>query len=427
MKNTIIKLFNLEPHDIEQINVRSESYTVFVFITLKKQFQRCPKCGCSTKRIHDYRQRTLEHGVINDAFTTIVYKQRRYFCSECGHSFPEANPFAQPKKRLSKYLILRIMKMLKNPRTTYSQVADAVGVSTSTVMRVFDRYAGVTPISMPACLCIDEIYAVKRKQQVYACVLVDMQTSQIYDLLPNRFKVDISEYLSRISLEERNKVKYVCIDMYDVYRDLSRVYFHNAKICVDSFHVIQLITRAFTSIRIRVMNRYERDSDEYKLLKKFHWMLTKNSSKIELDKSFDLHRYSTLLETRYPTPRRIISRLLDLDMELSIAYELKEEYLFINSRTASAEASERFDYFLSEIAIYNIAELNSLMKTMKKWRNEIINSFDCYEGKRISNGPIESVNSRLKLIKRNGNGYRDFERFKKRAMYSLNVDSSITI
>ena len=427
MRNTIIKLFNLEPQDIKQLHICSEDYTVLVFITLRKQFQRCPKCGCSTKLVHDYRKRTLEHGIINDAFTTIVYNQRRYFCSECGHSFPEANPFAQPGKRLSKYLIIRIMKMLKNPRTTYSQVADAIGVSTSTVMRVFDSHAGVTPISIPACLCIDEIYAVKRKQQVYACVLVDMITSQIYDILPNRFKSDISDYFSTINLSERSKVKYVCMDMYDVYRDLSQLYFPNAKICVDSFHVIQLVNRAFTSIRIKVMNRYGRDTDEYKLLKKFQWMLTKNSSRIDLDKTIELHRYSTLLGTRYPSPRRIINCLLDLDMELCLAYELKEEYFFINSTVSSTDAAERFDHFLSEIAIYDIEEFNSLLKTLKKWRNEIINSFDNYEGKRISNGPIESVNSRLKLIKRNGNGYRDFERFKKRALYSLNNDSSITI
>ena len=70
MKDTIIKLFNLEPQDIEQINIYSESFTVFVFITLKKRFQHCPSCGCSTKRVHDYRQRTIEHGIINDAYTT---------------------------------------------------------------------------------------------------------------------------------------------------------------------------------------------------------------------------------------------------------------------------------------------------------------------------------------------------------------------
>lgn len=50
---------------------------------------------------------------------------------------------------------------------------------------------------------------------------------------------------------------------------------------------------------------------------------------------------------------------------------------------------------------------------------------DVYAGRRLSNGPAESVNSRIKLIKSTGNGYRNFERFKLRALYSLNDGSSI--
>ena len=55
----------------------------------------------------------------------------------------------------------------------------------------------------------------------------------------------------------------------------------------------------------------------------------------------------------------------------------------------------------------------------------IINSFDTFDNRRISNGPVESVNSRIKLIKTSGNGYSNFERFRKRVLYSLNSDSSI--
>ena len=179
------------------------------------------------------------------------------------------------------------MKMLRNPRTTFSQVANEVGLSVSSVCRIFDRYAGVTPISIPKCLCIDEIYAIKYKQKINACVLVDMQTSQVYDLLPTRRKTDLSSYFSRISQEERDKVKYICMDMFQLYKDVAEVYFPCAKICIDSF--------------------------------------------------------------------------------------------------------------------------------------------DRVNGQRISNGPIESVNSRIKVIKQNRAGYRTFERFKLRVLYSLNDNSSIKI
>ena len=44
-----------------------------------------------------------------------------------------------------------------------------------------------------------------------------------------------------------------------------------------------------------------------------------------------------------------------------------------------------------------------------------------------SNSGIESVNARIDVIKLNGNGYRNFERFKLRVLYSLNENSSIKI
>ena len=262
MKDTIIKMFNLEPSELKDVEVVTTDFTVYALITLNVRHQKCPNCGCSTKRIHDYRRRTLTHAVLNDVYTTIVFNQRRYRCTCCNKSFPEANPFAKPNRHTSSYVVLRIMKLLRNPRMTFSQVADEVGLSVSSVIRIFDRYAGVAPVSMPTCLCIDEIYAIKYKQKIYACVLVDMQTSQVYDLLPSRKKSDLSGYFSRISSEERGKVRYICMDMFHLYKDVVSIYFPEAIICVDSFHVIKLINQAFTSVRVRVMkiwtllNRY---------------------------------------------------------------------------------------------------------------------------------------------------------------------------
>ena len=64
-----------------------------------------------------------------------------------------------------------------------------------------------------------------------------MQTSQVYDLLPSRRKSDLSSYFSRISQEERDKVKYICMDMFQLYKDVVEVYFPCAKICIDSQYV----------------------------------------------------------------------------------------------------------------------------------------------------------------------------------------------
>jgi transposase len=74
-----------------------------------------------------------------------------------------------------------------------------------------------------------------------------------------------------------------------------------------------------------------------------------------------------------------------------------------------------------------VKELKRIAGMIRRWKDEIVNSFDRIDGQRISNGPIESVNARIGIIKRNGSGYRNFERFKLRVLYSLNENSSIKI
>ena len=427
MKDTIIKLFNLEPSDLEDVEVVSTDFSVFAIITLRVRRQQCPECGCSTKRIHGYRKRTLTHAVLNDVYTTIVFNQRRYRCVNCDKTFPETNPFAFPNRRVSSYVILRVMKMLRNPRTTFSQVADDVNLSVSSVCRIFDQFAGVTQVAIPECLCIDEIYTIKYKQKIYACVLVDMQTSQVYDLLPSRKKAELSQYFSRISREERCKVKYICMDMYQLYKDVAEIYFPKAKICIDSFHVIQQINKTFTNVRVRVMKSFEKTSEEYQLLKRFNWVLIKDSSKINLYEPIDLHKYYYCVGSRYVTPRVLIDQMLSWNYDLNAAYSMKEEYAYINRTSNSENADRRIESFIGELILYEVKELKKIAGMLRHWKPEIVNSFDRVNGQRISNGPIESVNARIDVIKLNGNGYRNFERFKLRVLYSLNENSSIKI
>ena len=55
--------------------------------------------------------------------------------------------------------------------------------------------------------------------------------------------------------------------------------------------------------------------------------------------------------------------------------------------------------------------------------DEIVNSFHIYNGQRISNSKIEGINSRIKTILKNANGFRNFSRMRNRIMFSLNKNS----
>lgn len=133
------------------------------------------------------------------------------------------------------------------------------------------------------------------------------------------------------------------------------------------------------------------------------------------------------MDTQYVTPRVLIDKMLSWDFDLNAAYSMKEEYSYINRTSTSENAEKRIENFIGELLIYDVRELRKIARMLRHWKTEIVNSFDRVNGLRISNGPIESVNARIDVIKLNGNGYRNFERFKLRVLYSLNEISSIKI
>lgn len=119
--------------------------------------------------------------------------------------------------------------------------------------------------------------------------------------------------------------------MWETYLDLAKIYFKNAKIAIDSFHVIKNISNALDSVRKQVMNKYNNGSDEiennhdyYYVLKKFKYLLLSNFDDLS-DKKF----YNRKLKGWYDK-HSMRKYILDIDETLDKAYELYSRYLEFN-------------------------------------------------------------------------------------------------
>lgn len=62
---------------------------------------------------------------------------------------------------------------------------------------------------------------------------------------------------------------------------------------------------------------------------------------------------------------------------------------------------------------------------LDNWKFYIANSFIRVNGKRMSNGPMKSLNGRTKRIISDGYGYTVFDRLRNRVMFALNKNESI--
>lgn len=68
----------------------------------------------------------------------------------------------------------------------------------------------------------------------------------------------------------------------------------------------------------------------------------------------------------------------------------------------------------------NIQEMTECAKTLTNWKQEILSSFHWYDGRRLSNGPIEGKNNYIKKIISNANGLSNFKRARNKFIYSQN-------
>ncbi len=58
------------------------------------------------------------------------------------------------------------------------------------------------------------------------------------------------------------------------------------------------------------------------------------------------------------------------------------------------------------------------VKTIKRWFGEVVGYFE----RKTTNGVVEGINNKLKLIKRSGFGFRNFRNFEIRALLSWHYD-----
>lgn len=271
-------VFALSNDAIENIEyVKGENGFQIITITLVPKYEPCPDCGHDHPHIKDYRYLRISHDSLAGFKAIIKFRRRRYSCPVCHKTYSEPNPFTLPRGRVSWHVVDAIIKELKNPSMTFTSVAARFGLSPTAVQNIFDRTVSFPPPRrLPRVLLIDEVHAFSSEYSDYVCVLLDLESQEVIDVLPQRRLEFLREYFSQFPLEEREKVQFCCSDMYSAYQTVFHEAFPNAVIAIDRYHVTAALTECVRSIRIGVMNRYPRRSDEYYLLKHHSELLTLN-------------------------------------------------------------------------------------------------------------------------------------------------------
>lgn len=449
MINYTTFLFDLEDDNIKIIDQYEEGSTKIIVIEKPLEEHFCPKCGF---KMHSkgVKARTVRHPILQDGYNLeIKIRQRRWKCTnlDCNYDVSDSFNFVSKNRRTTNIIEFQILESFRDLNNTAKDIAKKFNVSTAFVLNVFEKYVHQKRYSLPEIVSVDEVYLDMNNHCKYGLVIFDFYSGEPIDILSSRQERDTAPYFRSIPLEERNRVKYLLSDMYKPYLNYVNKYFKNAIPIVDSFHVMKWLLDKIDHMCVELKKYYKKrdeekatkiaiakgqdlfnlkipQSDEVYLLTHHRWVILKNQWNIQYGKpsKFDHHFNRKLNAYQYE------SLFLDVHKDFSRIRELKEQYVIFNKYTRGdfEEVEIELDKLIYTYEDCTIEIFNNFARLLREYKEPIINSFTytkrIIDGEeresRLSNGPIESFNRKIKDLIRNTRGFMNFENLRNRILFA---------
>jgi transposase len=234
-------------------------------------------------------------------------------------------------------------------------------------------------------IAIDE-FALK-KGHVYQTVVMDLLQGRIIYVAKDREKSSLDNFWKMV---DRDNVKIVAVamDMWPAYIGSTLEHCPSAAIVFDRFHIVKKLNEAIDQTR-RLLFTEEKDINKKKIIKGSRWLLLK--------KGFNISE----------TGKQRLQEALAVNEPLAQAYYLKEELDLLWEETDLEEAESFLNEWCDQAIATKIEPLKKFVAMLKSHRSGILNWFNY----RISTGPLEGMNNKIKVLKRKAYGYRDIEYF----------------
>jgi transposase len=367
--------------------------TVVVTVGLRRRRVVCPHCGFSTSVCHDRRPgmsawRHLDLGVWR---VEIRARLRRLVCPAHG-VVTEGVPFA----RAGAHLTCDFDDLLAwlATRMDKTAVARLCRVSWRTVGRACERVvaAELDPGRLDGLfrIGVDEISW--RKHHKYLTLVVDHDRAKVVWGAAGKDSATLDRFFDELGPARSRRIEAVSMDLGPAYLKSVQAEGHapQAVVCADPFHLVKLVGDALDEVRRDLWQQLRRLPDDRfaRDFKGSRWALLKNPEDLTDDQAA---RLAKIRRNRGGIWR---------------AYEMKEQFraVFAGDLPA-AEATILLDRWITRACRSRLDPFVKTAKTMRARRGIIVNALE--QG--ISNGRIEGLNTKVRLVIRRGYGFHSAE------------------
>ena len=361
-----------------------------LIVTIVRDLRYHPRCGvCNSPG--DYRdtlsERRFRHVPLWALPVILVYTSCRVTCPCCKSVHVENMPWAAGKKRLTKALAVSIATWAKS--LTWLQVARQFQCSWGTVAAAVAHVvtfgqsrrdlSGITHIG------IDEIS--RQKGHVYLTNVYDLKSGTLIWSGEGRSIDSLEAFFNFFGPERTKQLKGICCDMWPAFINAVKAKAPQATLVFDKFHIVKKITEAVDTVR----------RQEIQDKGKEHKQLVAGSRYIWLKNPWNLT----------DKQKASLSYLETLNLGIHKAYLLKESFRdFWQSDTK--EIAEKFlEQWCSWADESDIKPMKDVAKLLRRHEENILTYFNMP----ISNGIVEGLNNKAKVISHRAYGFRTAKNF----------------
>ena len=291
-------------------------------------------------------------------------------------------PWARPNTGFTMLFEAFAMALIEE-ETPVNSVAKTVKEYPNRIWTIFRHWIGRGKRSLKLSdvrrIGVDETS--RRKGHSYITQFVDLDTRRTIYVCPGK-DAETFKSFSQWLIEhdgDPSLIEVVAMDMSNAFTSGCMTYFPHAHIVYDKFHMVQETNKRLDEVR-------KAEASEKKLLKG--------------------HRF-TLLHLRKNLPEKKLQELDTLLLTyplLGKAYSLKEGLIdILNAATAKIEGA--WNDFLKWMDMAERSALEPFKKLAAMFRGHLFGIKTFFEQGTVTNGVLESLNSKVQLAKRRARGY----------------------
>jgi transposase len=351
---------------------------------------RCAACGSRRVIRRGSEVRRFRGLPIGSRPVQIVLEVPRVGCADCGLVRQVPLDFADARRSYTQAFERYVLEL--SLRMTIRDVAEHLHVGWDLVKDIQHRYLSRKfrriKLKHLRQIAIDEI-GIGRGHR-YLTVVLDLESGAVVFVGDGKGAEALQPFWKRLK-RSRAKIEAVALDMSPAYISAVETNLPKAVLVFDHFHVLKLFNDKLSDLR-RQLYREAKEQLHKDVLKGTRWLLLKNPENLDptRDESKRLHE------------------ALTLNQPLATAYYLKDDLRRVWEQPDRRAAQRVLDDWIRRAESSGVRILAQFAHTLAAHRSGILNFYQY----RISTGPLEGTNTKIRVLQRKAYGFRDTEFFK---------------